>query len=206
MFDIVVVFWYHRGMFRNAALPDTVHSVLERVTGQENVRALTDEDLLEVTREIEVLGRMLEARRVWVAGENDARSGKGKHVDPKTSLAHRHDCSSALELLKRITLDSASTLSSRIRLARATRHRMSLQGESLPALFPHVAQALDEGRLPVESAATITRELQKVTPSVDPELLELAERTLVDQATGADAVPEPADSVRILTYGWTTAL
>src|SRR5699024_5206663 len=57
--------------------------------------------------------------------------------------------------------------------------------QTLTARFPAVATALAAGELALDAAHTITRELSKITDRAEPEHVQLAEATLVAQATGA---------------------
>ena len=98
------------------------------------VSALSDSDLVATAQDLEALGRHVDALRVRVAGEIDARSdreGSGRANEDRLSV--RFDCANAVEVLERATLVSVREARSRIRLDRRTRERTTLTGVQRPA-------------------------------------------------------------------------
>lgn len=209
------------------ALLSTIDEVISRLGvllgsahgGDTGTRELTSAELVEAVTRIEQAGRMVDALRAEVAHEVDSRTTKRKPEDPADSLAHSYGFSTSVALLKHLTLASGRTISRRIRVAKHGRNRSSLLGELLPGAFEHVGAAFFAGELHIDSADIITSELNKLPSTVDHEHLDLAERSLVSQATGTTLTPgawehEPeragfathADDIRVLTYGWTAAL
>lgn len=146
------------------------------------VEGASDADLVALAGEVEGLGRVVDALRVRVAGEVDARSGRSGD----DRLSARFGCRSAVELLERATGASPLTVNHRIRLDSHTRPRLSLLGETLPASFPVVADALRDGVLGVEAARVITDALHRARRhgTALAEHVAVAEQQLVASATG----------------------
>ncbi|MFC3399388.1 hypothetical protein ACFOEP_13340 [Microbacterium amylolyticum] len=67
----------------------------------DHIAALSDADLVAVTREVERLGRLADALRVRVAGEVDVRSASS--LLPEERLSQRYDCASGTSLLEYLT-------------------------------------------------------------------------------------------------------
>ncbi|GAB3040330.1 hypothetical protein GCM10027052_21690 [Parafrigoribacterium mesophilum] len=101
-------------------------------------------------------GRRIDALRVLAAGEvaEASRNELGNR-----GLAARKGCRNTAELLERITRVSSDTARKRIKTGRATRTRLSLAGERLPAEFSAVAAALIAGSIGVDSAHAIIQGL-----------------------------------------------
>ncbi|MFF1635063.1 DUF222 domain-containing protein [Leifsonia sp. NPDC058248] len=150
-----------------------------------------DELLLAVTS-LGDLQSVLDAAKVRIAGELVRRSAapddenpvrRSGHASPPALLAERW----------RIALPAARQL---CRVGASTSTQRSLLGESLPARYPLLAEALipassdgDHGfaapsRVSVDQAAVIVRELDKAAPSCSREALALGEKTLVEHAPG----------------------
>jgi hypothetical protein len=159
---------------------------------------LPDDELLAVTTAAEQAGRLVDAVRVLCAGEIAERSrtelGKG-------GLAARKGCRNPAELVERLTYVAAETARKRIRLGRATRARLSLAGDRLPAEFPAVAGALAAGRLGVDGAHTIITGLTRVLVSAGREDVLAAEAGLVGAATGATGACQVV-CVSVLVVGY----
>ncbi|MGO4692617.1 DUF222 domain-containing protein [Glaciibacter sp. 2TAF33] len=109
------------------------------------------------------------------------------------SLAKKNGWGTAPALtaeLGRITTAEAARL---CRVGEATRHRNTLQGEPLPALWPAVAAAVHAGDLGVDSALHIISSLGQASPRAERAAVDAAEQALVQFGT-----ENPADSVRKL--------
>src|SRR3546814_7068224 len=107
-----------------------VHGLDERTVG--------DDVLLQEAREIEELGRLLDAARVILAGEIADRS-RSELGDER--LSARRGCRNPGELVERVTLASGATARNRIRAAGPLRVRTGLTGDPAPAAFPFGAAA-----------------------------------------------------------------
>ena len=200
--------------------PVSAHSVRERVLAATSflsnipaeISLLDEEDLIELTDLAEALGRKADALRVRVAGEVDARSGR----DLEHSLARRHDCTSASNLLQLTTHVSPAEIRSRIALDRVTRSTVSMTGEPLPAQFPAVAEAFFAGTIGIDIAADLTQSLVRAAQKavIDPVEAAAAERAIVEatvggftgDAPGSEALPATFNDYRTITRVWLEAL
>ena len=183
--------------------------LLEKLSSR--VAHLSDTDLVALAGLTEDVGRHLDALRVRVAGEVDARSG----AERESSLARRYDCTSASNLLSYTTHAAPAEIRSRIALDRRTRESVALTGEPLPAAYPAVAAALHAGAIGVDVAADLTRSLEKAAREsvVDPVEAATAEREIV-YATAAgftakgpladsdEALPRTFDDYRAMAGAW----
>ncbi len=167
---------------------------------------LSDDALLAATRQIEALGRYVDALRVTAAGEIAARS---RTEDGPAGLAARKGCRSANELLQRLTQISSVTGVARLGLAALTRPGTALSGVRMPAKFDHVRAALETGELGVDAAVALTKNLAPLQDRVHPDSLDAAEQELVAAATGTSpdsSVPASADEIRIQASVWRATL
>ncbi|MFD3443545.1 DUF222 domain-containing protein [Microbacteriaceae bacterium 4G12] len=189
----------------STALFDLAGSIAAALDGR-NVGGLGDEALLALTRQVEALGRSIDALRVSTAGEVAARS---RTEDGPAGLAARQGCRSANELLQRLTQISGSTGASRIGLAAHTRPGVALSGARMPAKFDHVRAALEAGDLGIDAAVALTKNLAPLQDRVHPDALDAAEKELVAAATGTSpdsSVPAAADELRIQASVWRATL
>src|SRR5947209_4149095 len=106
-----------------------------------------DRQLLDDAEAWEALGRLVDARRVAIAGEIAWRSREqlGEH-----GLARRSGDRDATDLLARELLISGREARKRTALGLRVRSRLSMQGEELPGRWPHVAAALHAGTISVD--------------------------------------------------------
>ena len=188
------------------AILDATTGALTGVFGFQDARALSDEALLQTTGALERLGRWVASRQVAVAAEVDDRSRRELGAE---GLAAKKGCRSTSELLERVTLASSETIAKRLKVGRATRARVSMLGERLPASFPSVAAALEADELGFDAAHTIVRGLAAVEPVVGTEAVQAAEYELVAAATGTSPdspVACTADDTRLQTSVWAVQL
>ncbi len=167
-----------------------------------DVSVLTDDDLLESTRRLEELGRVVDAARVAHAAEIDDRSRVEHGAD---RLSATKGCANANELVQRLTLVAPATAEKRIRLGRETRRNRSLVGVVFPARFDHVAHALDAGHIGIDAAWAIVSTLVPVLPRAAIDDLVAAEIELVAAATGTSVhtpVPCTAADIRGQATVW----
>ncbi|RXZ47251.1 HNH endonuclease [Agromyces fucosus] len=190
------------GMAGIAEALEQVRSALHAVLDSEAPRGLGDDELLLAVGALESVGRLLDAHRAAFAGEVAERSrvelGAGR-------LSARKGCRSAAELLERVTQISGSEARRRVLVGSATRAGTGLAGQPVPAPHPHLAAALVTGSVGLDAAATIVRELGRTRTVADPAQLDVAERELVDQATGTgDAAPvrASADELAVQARAW----
>ncbi len=183
-----------------------LRSALADVLAFDAASGWSDDELLANTRALEALGRLVDARRVALAGEVAERS-RVELGDQR--LSTRRGCRSAVELLERVTQASAFEARRRITLGSATRARSGFTGEPFEAAFPRVAAALAAGEVGADAAGTIIRELDRARAVADPAALATAEQALVAEATGTgDGAPVrcTADELRVQAQAWSTFL
>ncbi len=174
------------------------------------VRSLQGEQLLALCRQVALEMNRLEglqaviANQIWLASEG---------CSSQDTLAKRLGCRSSVELIQRLTGESARVVSARVVLGRQTAVRTSFLGEELPPPQEHVAEALESGYLNADSANHISRVIAKNTSAANVDDIEIAERALVQAATGLDfgtgdapGVALHADDIRRLCLKWDEAL
>lgn len=183
------------------------------------VLALEGEDLLDSCRELAVLANRIATLQTLVAGKiwrDSQRAPEGpidSDAEGEPSLAARYGCRNAVELLQHLTGESARAVNAHIRLAREVSGDVSLVGEPIAPSQEHVAAGLLTGRLNHESAVLIAAMLGKHTSFEVASDREVAERCLVQAATGLDfgagdqpPLPMHADDIRQLCRRWDDAL
>ncbi|WP_235511486.1 DUF222 domain-containing protein, partial [Agromyces sp. Root81] len=192
-----------------AGIPEAleqVRSVLDAALDIDSPRGLGDDELLLAVGALESVGRLLDAHRAAFAGEVAERS----RVELGAArLSARKGCRSPVELLERVTQVSGAEARRRVTVGSASRWRTGLTGEALEAQYPHLAAALGAGELGLDAAATIVRELGRTRTVADVARLDVAERELVDQATGTgDAAPVrcTADELAVQARAWAAFL
>jgi hypothetical protein len=144
---------------------------------------LSSDDYLTLLREAEDLGRVVDALRYRLAG--DAASRSGGPIDTFGELGH----ASAEDGLVKVTGVSVAAAKARIRVGRALTPTLTITGNVIAAPHPHIADAVAAGRLGVEAAGLLVRELDSVAGRVSAEVLDEAERGLVLLATGDGICP-----------------
>lgn len=162
------------------------------------VERMSDAEVCEFIVETEGLGRLVDAMRVSGAGEIDDRSRRTLGTE---GLAYRHGCARPAYFLERLTLTSQAEATHRIRVGRELRARSSLDGSPLPAPFAHVAEAVETGRIGIDSALAIAKNLADAAAVATPDQLAAAEVTLVEHACSVSA-----DLVALQAAVWRSAL
>ena len=143
---------------------------------------LDDEDITNILISVERLAWQVQSLQVGLASQAQDRSLNRPKAE---SLAFKHGCATPTEYLQRTTLISRAEAGRRMRLARGVSEDISLTGAHIPPRFPYVAQAVRASAIPMEAARTISNTLFKVHWA-NAEVLEIAERNLVEAATGLD--------------------
>ncbi|WP_198165654.1 HNH endonuclease signature motif containing protein [Agromyces laixinhei] len=176
---------------RIAEVADQVGDLLEAAS-EEAASALAsarDIELLELVTQIERLGRFTDALRVHAAGEVEHRSRPSLGHE---GLAAKKGCTSAVELVERLTRVSRQTARARLKLGAAVRRTSSLLGIAMPPRFERVAAGFHTGELGIDSAVAITTALNAVLPNHangDLDGVRAAEHELVCAAIGVAAAP-----------------
>ncbi|MCU1559880.1 HNH endonuclease signature motif containing protein [Mycetocola sp.] len=157
--------------------------------------------VLSVLSKTAALNRGVEAILTAISDQVAVRSDP---VLGGEGLAARLNYARPSLLIEQVAGVSAATASTWVRVGARTSPRLRV-GQTLPPLFPHVADALRDGSIGVDTAEAITRELSAAAPRAEVEHLDAAERILVGQATGASdshGVPLPPDLVALQARQW----
>jgi hypothetical protein len=158
--------------------------------------ALTDDQVLDLLREVESVGRLVDAARVTLAGEAAARSGPENGED---ALARKLGCRNAGELVERTTRVAGSTARARITTAKAMRPRVNFAGDVEPARFDRIRESVAAGRMSVDEAGAILRSLGPIHDRVAADDLAKAEAELVE---AAEAPTSTADTLAAMAQVW----
>ncbi|MBM7505935.1 DUF222 domain-containing protein [Agromyces aurantiacus] len=146
---------------------------------QFEVEQMSDAGLVQVIDAIAAVRRDAEVLLARIAAEVSKRSNRAAR---ESSLARVHGFANPVRLVAASTGASRSDAARLIAVGTATAERQSFGGERLPSRHPHVAAALDEGRVGVDAASAITSMLDRVRRRADPALAEATEAALVDLA------------------------
>lgn len=168
--------------FTAADLLRLCQSDVDRFLNFSSVEQMGDVELTEAVTAVERLAWQVQSLQIVVAGEVDTRT---RNRPTTESLALTRGCRTAVDLLQKATLISRREAGQRIRLAQNTRDEVSLTGAPVEARFPVVAQAIRTAAIPVDTGRVIVNTLVKLRHSPQ-ELLDAAERNLVEAATGLD--------------------
>ncbi len=162
----------------------------------------SDNEVIELTRAAERLGRQADALRTLVASELDRRSTPEHGAN---GLSTRLGCRNTAELVERLSSVSGSTARTRLRVGQHVAARFGLLGEPLPSDFPAASAAFCAGDLGLDALVAITGALAPLTERCGVEAIAAAEGELVAAATGAapdGAPPASADDTRMQAKLW----
>ncbi|WP_157000943.1 HNH endonuclease signature motif containing protein [Agromyces laixinhei] len=176
---------------RIAEVADQVGDLLEAASegAASALASARDIELLELVTQIERLGRFTDALRVHAAGEVEHRSRPSLGHE---GLAAKKGCTSAVELVERLTRVSRQTARARLKLGAAVRRTSTLLGIAMPPRFERVAAGFHTGELGIDSAVAITKALNAVLPhhaNGDLDGVRAAEHELVCAAISVAAAP-----------------
>ncbi|WP_396643335.1 DUF222 domain-containing protein [Microbacterium sp.] len=169
---------------------------------REQLSLLRDDEILELTRVAEELGRRADALRTLAAAEVGRRSGPERGSE---SLSARLGCRNPAELLERLCSVSGATARTRLRLGQHVAPRFGLAGGPLPSDFPAARVAFGAGELGIDALVAITGTLSPLTERCGAEAVAAAEGELVAAATGTapdGAPPAAADEIRMQAKLW----
>nr|WP_281534177.1 DUF222 domain-containing protein [Cryobacterium breve] len=175
------------------------------------VELLSDAEAVTALKDVEAIGRTVDAARVTTATDVDRRA----RVLGREGLAWRMGCRGPWDVLTRVTRVSAREVKRRTKLGDAVLPRRAGLAV-LPPLFPVVGAALATGDIGVEAAELITTGLGSVSHRAVPAEVEVAERALVATAAGwitpeteilaGAGVPAAADLIRGMVLQWQAIL
>jgi hypothetical protein len=155
---------------------------------------LSDDELVAALKCDERVGRLSDSSRVLDAGEVAERS---RYELGASGLSMRLSERKPANFIEQVTRISQAEANRRVRIGLAIRPRQSMLGELLPPKRPIVAEAMVNGLVGIDTAATIIYSLEQAARGSEatPENMDAAELALVQMGTteSADLV---ADSGR----------
>jgi hypothetical protein len=157
-----------------------VDAVRAQVEGRE-VSELAPGELIAVNKAFGVLRRCVDAAYLPVAAEIGRQSRPELGRD---SLARRQGFGTPGKLISATTGSSVGEALKLVAVGEATAPRATLTGQPAPARHPHVAEAVQAGRIGVAASAAIVRMLDKVMLRADRDAVEAMEQRLVQAAPG----------------------
>lgn len=104
--------------------------------------------------------------------------------DADANLAWAHGYRNVLRLVEGVTETSAHTARGIVAVARHVAPGYILTGQELPPDFPELGAGLAAGAIPLDTARAIVNSLSPIAKRVDSGDLAIAERSLVQMATG----------------------
>ncbi|GAA1469862.1 hypothetical protein GCM10009620_28150 [Microbacterium thalassium] len=144
-----------------------------------DVAELSGDDLALVTTQLALVQRHVDAAKTRVAHEVARKSRPD--LGPE-GLAKKRGFRSPVTFIATTTGVSTGEAARLLEVGEATAPRSGFDGETRPARFPVVAEALAAGRIGVAAAGAIVRLLTKVALAADPDALRRAESELVEKA------------------------
>lgn len=163
---------------------------------------LSGDDVLSVLSKTAALGRGIDAILAATSNEVAVRSDP---IRGSAGLAARLNFARPSHLVEMVAGVSASAALRLIRVGSRTSPRATDAGVPLPPLFPALGAAFHDGRIGIETADVISKELSAAAPRADVERLAIAEEILVGQATGSGTdvgLPLPPDLVAVQARQW----
>nr|WP_314842085.1 DUF222 domain-containing protein [uncultured Microbacterium sp.] len=168
-------------MSKLSGLHEAVSRLDEAWSGAGDATGLARDQLIDVNEAIGVLQRRLDAVQAGVAAriahESRAELGAG-------GLAKQQGFRSAAKLIAAATGIAGGDASRLVLVGEATAFRTDLLGARLPARYPRVRAALEEGALGVSAAALIIGLLERCRVKVGAQRVAEGERLLVAAAIG----------------------
>ena len=135
----------------------------------------TDDDVLELLRELETQKRRLPTVEHTAIGEVETRQ-----------LAHERACRDTAALLRQLLRLEPTQARARVRAAAALGPRRSLTGQVLPAIHPQTAAACAAGTISQRHAAAITATIDHLPAAIQAELDTTVEGILLGHAHDLD--------------------
>jgi 5-methylcytosine-specific restriction protein A len=155
--------------------------VLSPVGERVPIDALSHAELVGLNDAIGALRRGIDAVHARVAAEIARQSRPEAGAE---GLAKKNGYRSAAVLIAATTGTTVGDASRLVAVGEATTPRRQFSGAEAPARHPHIAAALDAGRISLAAASAIITMLDRVAFRVDPARTDDVERVLADQAAG----------------------
>ncbi|PPF45960.1 hypothetical protein C5B85_04670 [Pseudoclavibacter sp. AY1F1] len=156
---------------------------------------IPDAEIVVVLRELAARRRVLDAALVEVAGELLRREDESPRAESVARKSGFRNLTAMLEQVLAVRPFEASTL---VRVAAATRERMSITGEPIPPRYAAVSNAVGSGVMSVAQASAITKGLDHTGNRVEVDELTRAEVELVASACGLNPEDEQPAVPKVL--------
>lgn len=171
------------------------------LAGLADIEAMGPQEWADAVGEVEALGRIVDAARVTAAG---AAASAGRALPVVVEALGARGGADALAGCAGISEREARR---RIVLAEAVTASASMTGAFLAERFPVLAAAMHEGRVGIDAAGVIVRELDAVRIRANIDDLDAAERGLVTLAAARDgAAPARVEYVVDAARVWASAI
>ncbi|RUQ96776.1 DUF222 domain-containing protein, partial [Labedella endophytica] len=169
---------------------DAIELLTDPVAALDPAR-LSSPEYITALRDMERLGRLVDAARIALAGEAEKRT-QGP-IDTLGALGY----ASAVDAVATLTSAADRDAKRRIRIGESLNTGMSLTGAETGSVHPVVAAAVFAGNLSIDVATILVDALNGVGNRVDDAVLLQAEESLVELAAGTpEHPPLRADLVR----------
>lgn len=185
---------------RVAELSQQLAEIVTELTSDSAIGRVSGREAISAAAAVEHLSRLVQAAQVVlaarIADDTDRPLGAPRLTD-------EFGCATPVELLQRITRAPARTITGRLRLAERILPSIAMTGDRIDAETPLIGEAILTGQLSAESGELISRTLAHCERHASTDALEIAERELVNAATGeSGALPEHHDSLRTMCQVW----
>ncbi|WP_394255494.1 HNH endonuclease signature motif containing protein [Pseudoclavibacter helvolus] len=182
-----------RSSSRETAVETAVVDALLEARTQ--LSGVPDAEIVVVLYELAARRRVLDAALVEVAGEMLRREDESPRSETVARKAGFRNLAGMAEQVLGVKPFEANTL---VRVASATRERMGMTGEPIPAKYEAVSKAVSSGVMTVAQAAAITKGLEQTRNRVDVEDVARAEAELVASACGLNPEDEQPAVPKVL--------
>ncbi|MDX2377306.1 HNH endonuclease [Microbacterium sp. LRZ72] len=187
-----------------ATLDEVQRALGEAVTKtfrEGDLRAVDDESVLSLVAQAAAVARLVDAVLVEAVGQVQERADAAPRAERITTT---HGCRSKKELVQRLTRGSSRSAGELLRAARAVAQPMALTaGESLPAPYPAMRDALADGDLGAEALAVVAATLDAADCAGEARLAADEELAASARGVGSDGGPPPCvDELRMQAQVW----
>ncbi|MEU1971747.1 DUF222 domain-containing protein [Microbacterium sp. NPDC019599] len=145
------------------------------------IESLAPDALMRLHESLGQAKRLMDAVQTRVASEIARQSRPELGPD---SLAKQQGFRNPTALIAATIGTTAGEAARLVQVGEATAPRMTFSGEPAPARHPHVAAALETGRISAHAASVIISMLDRVAIRAGRDAVDLAERRLTEQAPG----------------------
>lgn len=161
---------------------------LVELSDVDRLSGLCDQELLDALRELEDLGRLVDAGRAFAAGEVHQRSRKELGND---RLCVKKGFTRAVDLVADTTGTSTGAAHRRITQAQPLQPAISISGREQPSRFPLTRACVGAGLVSTEASLVVTEAMQEALDrGASPARVGEGERALLAAILGADRVRE----------------